>query len=769
MTFSEQKARASPEPSAAANPATVREFVAAISERCAGLDGLLQLTRIHPADGKLAWTRYATDDIGRMVEAAIADAEAGHNVYCEPRVIRRDTPPGERGDARYTAAVFALVVDSDGWKNKACDPRLVPSMVVETSPGSHHFWYFLDKPIAESEASEIGAAMRAAGGDTATGRTGLYRVAGTANYPDKKKTALRGPGVHPVTLAEPFCGVVYTADDLRAAFPPKAKQKEQGDAAGDGVDWRLAWLTLPDQLKTLIRDGVPEGDRSEKFHSAVGWLRRLGWNLDNVVAVLETHPEGIAKKYAGRLREEVERSFEKVDGPPHEAGDPDLAAMNEKYAVVMIGGKARIAWLEHDPSLQPVFATFEDFTKFHAMPEKRIGKNNVGIGKWWIGHPQRRQYDGVVFAPLQNIPGKWNLWTGFSCEPCMYPSGGGSVRPYLEHLLDNVCRRNLGHFRYLLGWMADAVQNPGRHAATAIVLRGKEGTGKNVAVEEFGKLFGPHFLRVVQTRHLTGNFNAHLQNIVVLNANEAFFAGDKQHEGVIKALVTEPRLTIEPKGLNPYEVQNCLHIMLSSNESWVVPASMEARRWFVLDVSEDHMQDHDYFANIANNMNSGGRDQLLHMLQSFGLEKIKGRLPPGSVPWEINLRQVPKTAALADQEQRSRRGIEALVEQLAHDGQLFDAHPSKPNVGITTSSKERRGFYVEAQQRFYDLKFIGWVTAFRQLKRDWGCVPFHSGALRGVSFPPLKVFRQKVDEKFGPQDWDDTPEWTSPWDSVVGS
>lgn len=303
------------------DPATVRGFVTAISEQaqrvCGHSDGLLQLTRIHPADSKLAWTRWRPSDVDGMVAQAITDAEAGHNVYCEPRLIRRDTPPGERGKAEHTAAVFALVVDSDGWKDgAACEASLDPSLAVETSPGSHHRWHFLDRGITDAEAKEIGAGMREAGGDSATGRTGLYRVAGTLNYPDKKKIAARGPAVHSVKLAEPLSGVLYTADDLRAAFPRAKHQRGQNGTAGDaGADWRLAWLTLPDTLKTLIRDGVPEGQRSEKFHSAVGWLKRLRWTFENVVALLEAHPNGIAAKYVGRLREEVERSFGKVDGP----------------------------------------------------------------------------------------------------------------------------------------------------------------------------------------------------------------------------------------------------------------------------------------------------------------------------------------------------------------------------------------------------------------------------------------------------------------------
>jgi hypothetical protein len=307
------------------DPAAVSEFIKAAAEQarraCDGIDGILQLNRIHPADEeqKPVWSRFAVGDIDAMIGTAVGDAEAGHNVYIEPRLLRRHTPPRKRGDAEWTAAVWAVVIDSDADTGKDCEPSLTPSLIVETSPGNRHYWYFLDRAISDAEASTIGSGMRAAGGDSATGRTGLYRVPGAVNFPDNKKQKRGRIEAHPVRLIEPFCGVVYTADKLREAFPPKARQEQDGGTADESKDWSIAWLALPDELRALIRDGIPDGvpnpDRSAQFHHAVGWLKQLGWGINKIVAVLEAHPKGIAEKYAGRLRKEVMRSFEKVEGP----------------------------------------------------------------------------------------------------------------------------------------------------------------------------------------------------------------------------------------------------------------------------------------------------------------------------------------------------------------------------------------------------------------------------------------------------------------------
>ena len=52
----------------------------------------------------------------------------------------------------------------------------------------------------------------------------------------------------------------------------------------------------------------------------------------------------------------------------------------------------------------PVFSTIQDFNSFHLKRKKiRLDAKGfpreIGIGKWWVEHKDRRQYDGVVYAP----------------------------------------------------------------------------------------------------------------------------------------------------------------------------------------------------------------------------------------------------------------------------------------------------------------------------------------------------------------------------------
>ena len=246
--------------------------------------------------------------------------------------------------------------------------------------------------------------------------------------------------------------------------------------------------------------------------------------------------------------------------------------MNDRYAVVRIGGKTRVVWFEESPAYPgckvPVFSTIHDFCAFHAKRKKVvIGRNGkerkIGLGKWWIDHDCRRQFDEIVYAPsviTKPASRKLNLWNGFGCEPHK-----GNCARYIAHLRDNICSGEEAPGEYLLNWMAYVVQFPERQGEVAVVLRGKEGTGKGVVAKHFGQLLGSHFRHIVHAKHLTGHFNAHLQQCSVLFADEAFFAGDRSHESILKALITEETLLIEPKGIDPFPVRNSVHLIMSSN------------------------------------------------------------------------------------------------------------------------------------------------------------------------------------------------------------
>jgi hypothetical protein len=267
-----------------------------------------------------------------------------------------------------------------------------------------------------------------------------------------------------------------------------------------------------------------------------------------------------------------------------------LNELNEKYFVTKEGGKTWVVTfeLEHKRRIL-TYMKFGDFTNLYMNRLVRVEVKNktpqyIPAGKWWLQHPQRRQYDGLIFEPGNPAPtmdNRFNLWRGWGVEA--KPGDWSLMR---EHIRLVLASGDTERFEYIMRWLAWAVQNPGRQAEVALVFKGKRGTGKGTLGNCMLTLFGQHSRHVSSAKHLAGNFNAHLRDTCFLFGDECYWPGDKQAEGTLKRLLTEPTLLIEAKGRDAVTVPNHLHVLLSSNEDWVVPAGENERRFFMCHVSE---------------------------------------------------------------------------------------------------------------------------------------------------------------------------------------
>jgi hypothetical protein len=85
------------------------------------------------------------------------------------------------------------------------------------------------------------------------------------------------------------------------------REKPNGAGSGDPPDE----ADIPTDTLRIIREGAAEDGRA--FWNAVLVLHRLDYTGDDAVALLTKYPNGVGKKYVGRLRHEVERVYAKLD------------------------------------------------------------------------------------------------------------------------------------------------------------------------------------------------------------------------------------------------------------------------------------------------------------------------------------------------------------------------------------------------------------------------------------------------------------------------
>lgn len=345
--------------------------------------------------------------------------------------------------------------------------------------------------------------------------------------------------------------------------------------------------------------------------------------------------------------------------------------LNRQHFTATRGGKT-LVFQDRDGRMNPIEPddmlgnglTFQGFRDYYiakkltwTVEDEATGKTKTQVYRAaddWLHWDDHRSYRAIAFDPSGDCPYDiYNLWKGFKYEPD--PEGDWSL--FYDHIRDVICCGDEDLFEYVLGWMAFAVQHPETPPGVALVLRGAKGTGKGSFANIFGEIFGQHYLPIANRDHLLGKFNAHLERTILLFVDEGYWAGLKAGESILKNLITEPRIQVEPKFVDAKSVPNHLHIVMASNESWVVPASGLERRFCVLDLDSSKAGDKKYFRAMYRQMEKGGYEAMLDDLMMMDLSSF-------------DVSVAPKTAALREQMLHSLQGLDAWWFGKLDDGRL---------------------------------------------------------------------------------------------------
>jgi len=365
-----------------------------------------------------------------------------------------------------------------------------------------------------------------------------------------------------------------------------------------------------------------------------------------------------AKDFDVLSPEEIAACEGEVDGGPVAEL---VRRLNERFCGVLDAGRFAIFMQDTDDTFDPPRQVWtrmsrEDFRHFHEDERVKLpdASREVSVAEVWLKHPERLKYSGIVMDPRETTADdKLNLWRGWAVEP--KPGDWSLLRALIDETL---CGGDKESGEYVCRWIAFMLQRPWQSPETAIAFRGHEGTGKGTLGRALMQIAGGHGLTVASSAQLAGRFNAHLRNCVFLFADEALWPGQKDAEGLLKQLVTEPVISYEAKGRDIVPGRNLVHLMLASNEKWIVPAGADARRFAVFDVSDNRKGDRKFFGELHKQLADGGLAGMVHDLMALDLEG-----------WHPAL-DVPRTDALADQKQRSLSAIMKWWQETLSRGQL---------------------------------------------------------------------------------------------------
>jgi hypothetical protein len=208
-------------------------------------------------------------------------------------------------------------------------------------------------------------------------------------------------------------------------------------------------------------------------------------------------------------------------------------------------------------------------------------------------------------------------------------------------------------------------------------------------------------------------------------------------------MITEPKLPIERKGIDRYEVRNLLHIIMLAEPGWVIPAGRYERRYAAFAVSNVKRGDHAYFRALHNQIKNGGAEAMFYDLRMMDLGGWHPREIPGAL---LN------NPALQKQQHYNLPPLEQWYLTLLHRGKLPHAEEGKPHVSRTVALVEN------AKQRVPRLRDLSDV-ALRNFLTDEEAMgvtidKYRCSDYNGWKFPPLDECREACTKRYGPTKWD---------------
>jgi hypothetical protein len=461
-----------------------------------------------------------------------------------------------------------------------------------------------------------------------------------------------------------------------------------------------------------------------------------------------------------------------VEGDPREVGpDTPLHRLNLEWACLIEEGEYRIVrWkrTQINKKNQPKLDIWHlqrfkraQWLDWVAPLTVQRGDREVLLGPLWLRWPGRRQYDGVDVRPDMgsDIPSEdggspiLNLWRGWGVRPAP------GVWPLLDRVLrEALCAGSEVSYDYVLRWIAWGVQNPVEPAEVALVFKGKKGTGKGTLGRLVMRMFGNHGVPVSNANHLVG-YNGFLEQTLMVFADEALYAGNHQHQGILKSLITEDQVSVEEKFQPRKTVRNMLKLIMATNEEWAVPASFDERRFAVMDVDPIFMGDRAFWNAYYVEEDGGGAAAFLHDMLAMRLDGWHPR------------QDVPTTAGRARQVLASMDSIDRWWFQVLREGELpgrMAPDGARPEDWETNSVDADRAIlrrsveeFVRRERRSGDAgpaRALGDLTERLRERAGVEIVRIRQGVerLRAYRVPPLPTCRAAFEAALGaPVDWEE--------------
>lgn len=251
-------------------------------------------------------------------------------------------------------------------------------------------------------------------------------------------------------------------------------------------------------------------------------------------------------------------------------------------------------------SKQSIKTSYEHLVYQKLNKEGDVVHDNF-IHAWLVNNPKQRCYDDIGVYPdgLACPANVFNMWRKFPME---YITEFEHKEEELNIVLNHIkvlCGHNEEVYDYFIKWIAQMIQYPAVKSICPTLIS-QQGAGKGTLMKLFGSMLGSAkvFETTTPSRDVWGDFNGRMCNTFLINLNELSKKETVECEGKIKGLITDPKLTINNKGVNQYDIMSFHRFIITTNNYEPINTSNDDRRNLIIRSSDEKCGDKEYFTTL---------------------------------------------------------------------------------------------------------------------------------------------------------------------------
>ena len=656
------------------------------------------ITKLSDVDGETAlllWQKPKRDDNGELIYHGDGVPKAAFPAYLPSKARIKDgdawyvntgsfiidrfadgKPSAKRENCEF---VLFMMLDDIGTKSET--PPLAPTWIMETSEGSFQWGYaFKDQPTKQAFTAAIKAIADAGYTDPgATNAVRNCRIPGSVNLKlGRNNFAARLTEFHPERE--------YTLEEICTALGVEPAEADTAEYRGvsirdTGGDTVLQWLSDKSLVLSHVNNegwcGIVCPNHAEHSDNTIEARYKP---LDRSFCCYHGHCQHIdsrafldwvaengGPKVVPGLRDELiaERMKLMADKiQPTEAYPDEAAAIVKEVERKEAGRLEKSEWFDRFAYIQSDDSYFDMVTRretarnvFNALfrhVDCRSVHNRKKMVPSSVYFDERRQefgakaLIGVTYAPGEDVLVArdglvyGNTWVNH--RPDMSGSDvidDGDISPWLDH-----CRAlvpNEAELAHVLNVMAFKVQVPNVKINHAVLHGGDEGCGKDSLWAPFlWAIGGPHQHNrsIIENKGLDSQWGYGLQaEVVILNELKEPEARERRAlANRLKPIIAAPpeTLTINRKGLHPYEMLNRLQVLAFTNDPLPISLPSQDRRWFCLWSSAPRM-DVAAADRLWNWYKRGGYEKIAAWLHQRDVSAFMAAAAPPATEWKLNM------------------------------------------------------------------------------------------------------------------------------------